>query len=115
MRPNGEILLGHSSQASLSPPSAQLDNKHCLVVDEVLFANLAQMIVSCESVFQQCIADVFCWSQAVLAHDSFELEPVSIIAAVINPVGVKEKSVSGTDQRDLGDIGRVRPPLPELH
>ena len=43
--------------------SVSLDDKHCLIVNAVLLANLAQMVVFRESVFQQCVADFFCWQR----------------------------------------------------
>src|SRR6266478_612457 len=89
------------------PSSVPLDNKYCLIVNTVLFANLSQMIVFLLSAFQQCIADIFCWEKAVLAHHRFEFLAFFFIAAVINPVRVKEKNVSRIHQRDLGDIGGV--------
>jgi hypothetical protein len=36
------------------------DNEHRLIINAILFANLAQMIIFFYSVFEQCIADIFC-------------------------------------------------------
>jgi len=55
------------------PSSVPLDNKHSLIVNTVRFSNLSQMIVFFYSAFQQCVAEVFCCSPAVLAHYRFEL------------------------------------------
>jgi len=43
------------------------DNEHRLIINAILFANLAQMIIFFYSVFEQCIADVFC-TTAVLRN-----------------------------------------------
>src|ERR1700739_2526067 len=78
--------------------SVPLDNEHRLIINAILLANLAQMIVFFYSVFEQCIADVFCRQHVVLAHDAFKLLSFPFIASVITPVGVKEENVSGTHQ-----------------
>jgi hypothetical protein len=69
--------------------SIPLDDKNGLIVNTIFLANLSQTIVSFESVFEQCIADVF-WRQLVmLAHDVFKLLSFLRAASVVNPVGVK--------------------------
>ena len=74
--------------------SVPLDNEHCLIVNSVLFANLSQMIVffyeRIPAMHCRCLLPV----ARVLAHHRFELLAFFVIAAVINPVGVKEKNVS---------------------
>src|ERR1700747_493863 len=79
--------------------SISLDDKNCLIVNTIFLANLSQTIISFDSVFEQCIAYVFCLQQVVIAHDVFKLLPFLYVAAVINPVGVKEENVPGTHQR----------------
>jgi acyl-CoA synthetase (AMP-forming)/AMP-acid ligase II len=46
------------------------DNEHRLIINAILFANLAQMIIFFYSVFEQCIADVFC-RQHVVDSDGY--------------------------------------------
>jgi hypothetical protein len=70
------------------------DDEHCLIVNAILFPNLAQMVVFSDGIFNQCVADVFCRKSAVFSHDRFDLQAFFLIAAVINPVGVKEDNVS---------------------
>src|SRR5215469_17563383 len=50
-----------------------------------------------------------------LPHNSFELLAFLLIAAVVNPVGVEEKNVSGTHQRNLRDIGGIHSSRARLH
>ncbi len=79
--------------------SIPLDNKNCLIVNTIFLANLSQTIVSFERAFEQRIAHVFCRQQAVFAHDAFKLPSFFLIAAIINPIGVKEENVPRTHQR----------------
>src|SRR6266851_3318450 len=79
--------------------SIPLDDKNCLIVYTIFLANLSQTIISFDSVFEQCIAYVFCRQQVVLAHNVFKLLSFLLIASVINSVGVKEENVSRTHQR----------------
>src|ERR1700752_673440 len=94
--------------------SVPLDNEHRLIINAILFANLAQMIIFFYSVFEQCIADVFCRQHVVVAHDVFKLLSFLLVASVINPVGVKEENVPGTHKRYLSKFRGVSPPLSRL-
>ncbi len=71
--------------------SIPLDDKNCLIVDTIFLANPSETIISFESVFEQCIAHVFCRLQVVLAHDDFKLLSFLLAASVINPIGVKKE------------------------
>ncbi len=71
--------------------SIPLDDKNCLIVNTIFLANLSQTIISFDSVFEQCIAYVFCRQQVALAHDVFKLLSFLPIAAVIHSVRVKEE------------------------
>jgi hypothetical protein len=59
------------------------------------------------------MADLFRRPLALLAHQLFEQLSVFMITAVIDSVDVKEKNVSGSDQLDVRDVGRVCSPLSE--
>jgi hypothetical protein len=71
--------------------SISLDDKNCLLVDTIFLADLSEAIISFESVFEQCIAHVFCGLQVVLAHDDFKLLSFLLFASVISPHRSKEE------------------------
>src|SRR6202030_707056 len=80
-----EVRMNSIVLHSSVPP----DNEHRLIINAILFANLAQMIIFFYSVFEQCIAYLFCRQHVVVAHDVFKLLSFLLVASVINSVGVK--------------------------
>ena len=64
---------------------------------------------------QQGFADVSGLLSVVFAQNRFELLARLFVAAVVDSVGIEDKNVSRTHQRDLGDIGRVELLLPYIH
>src|SRR5260370_18459454 len=74
-----------------SPP---LDDERRLVVNTVLFANLAETVVSFRRILQQGIADFLCRLAIVLTPHFFYLPPFSFVAAVIDSVAIQNKNVS---------------------
>jgi hypothetical protein len=93
------IYLGYDAVRLSRHSSIPLDDKNCLIVNTIFLANLPQTIVSFESVFEQCSADVLCRQQVVLAHNVFKLLSFLLVASVINSVSVKEENVPRTHQR----------------
>ena len=94
--------------------SAPLDDEDGLIVNTVLFANLAETIVFFHRIFQQSVADFLCRLAIALTHHLFKLLTFLFVAAVVDPVGIKEENVPRTQQRELGHIGGVHLLLPEF-
>src|SRR6266567_8419107 len=95
--------------------SRSFDDEYCFVVNQGLVAVLSQAVVLLNRVIQQCIADVSSRLPVMFAQDRFKLLAHLFIAAVVNSIGVKDKHISRTHQRDFSDIGRVQLSLAELH
>src|SRR5258707_1295795 len=90
------------------------DNEHRLIINAILFVNLAQMIIFFYSVFEQCIADVFSRQHVVVAHDFFKLLSFLLVPSFKTPVGEKEENAPWTHQRYLSHIRGFCPPLSRL-
>jgi hypothetical protein len=48
----------------------------------------------------------------VIAQNPFQYLPRFLVAPVLNSIGIENKNISRTHQRDLHDIGRVELSLP---
>src|ERR1700674_3012972 len=92
--------------------SAPLDDEHGLIVNTVLFANLAETIVFFHRIFQQSVADFLCRLAIALTHHPFKLLTFFFVAAVVDPIGIEQENVPWTQQRELRHIGGVRVALP---
>src|SRR5215469_10825873 len=89
------------------------DDEHGLVVDQRRLAVGSEMVVLLYCVIQQGIANFPGGPAIAFSQDRFELLACLWIATVVNPVGIENKNISWTHQRDLTDIGRVEFGLPE--
>src|SRR5215470_3417190 len=87
--------------------SSSFDDKHGFVVDQGLVAVLSQTVILLDRVIQQCIADVPSRLSVVFAQNSFKQLACVFVAAVVNSIGIKNKNISRTHQRDLSNIGRL--------
>src|SRR5216684_8543578 len=94
--------------------SAPLDDDHALIVNTIVFANLAETIVFFHGIFQQSVADFLCRLAIALTHHPFKLLTFFFVAAIVDPIGIEQENVPWTQQPELGDIGGIHPPLPEF-
>src|SRR5438445_323738 len=88
--------------------SRSFDDKYRFVVDQGFVAVQSQVLVSLYCIVQQCIADVLCRLPVVFTQDRFKLLAYLLIAAVVNSIGIQNKDVSRTHQRDFSNIGGVQ-------
>src|SRR6266851_5109004 len=92
--------------------SAPLDDEHALIVNTILFANLAETIVFFHGIFQQSVADFLCRLAIALTHHPFKLLTFFFVAAIVDPIGIEQENVPWTQQPELRHIGGVRVALP---
>ncbi len=80
----------NSSILGVLPP---FNDKSGLVIDAVLFTNLLQVLVLLNRMFQNRITNPLRRLVFVLADHPFNLEPVLLVASVVNSVCVKEEDL----------------------
>jgi 3-oxoacyl-[acyl-carrier protein] reductase len=74
--------------------SAPLDDEHGLIVNTVLFANLAETIVFFHHIFHQSIADFLCRLAIALTHHPFKLLTFLFVAAVVDRIGIEQENLA---------------------
>lgn len=84
--------------------SPALDDKHGLVVDAVGLTSLLQVLVLLYRVLQDGITNLSCRLIFMFTDYSLDLQTILFIAAVVNPVRMKEKDVSWAHQCDFRHI-----------
>src|SRR5438445_154287 len=79
----------HAAKRLSGYSSAPLDDEHGLIVNTVLFANLAETIVFFHRIFQQSVADFLCRLAIALTHHPFKLLTFFFVAAVVDSIGIE--------------------------
>ena len=78
-----------------------LDDKRGLVIDAILFTNLLQVVILLNSMCEDRVANFFCRLISMFTNYPFKLNTVLLVAAIVDPVCIKEENVSGTHERDF--------------
>jgi len=94
----GEDRVLARGDRNLSPT---LNDKHGLVVDTIRFASLRSVFVLFNCISQDGVTNFFCRLIFVFTEYLFDLQPVVLIAAIVNPVRIKEEDISRTHERDF--------------
>src|SRR5690242_12192093 len=94
--------------------SRSFDDEHSLVVDQGLIAILSEIVILLPRVIQQRVADFFGGLPVMFAHHRLQLLARSLVAAVVNSIGIEDKNISRTHERDLGEIGSIEFCLPYI-
>src|SRR5580658_33184 len=102
-----ESLTAREGRRTARKLSGSFDNKHGFVVDQGLIAILAEIVVLQRRIIQQRVADLSGGLPVIFAHHHLKLLGPLLVAAVVNTIGIEDKNISLTHERDLGEIGSV--------
>jgi hypothetical protein len=102
-----ESLTAREGRRTARKLSGSFDNKHGFVVDQGLIAILAEIVVLLRHIIQQRVAALSGGLPVMFAHHHLKLLAPLLVAAVVNSIGIEDKNISVTRERDLGEIGSV--------
>ena len=109
-----ESLTAREGRRTARKLSRSFDDKHGFVVDQGLIAILSEKVILLRRVIQQRVADFSGGLPVMFAHHRLKLLAPLLVATVVNTIGIEDKNISRTHERDLGEIGSIEFCLPYI-